>query len=103
MLWQKHSSNFATWLKEKLKGQMSSVSKILRGLAFGPSKQAMSFTGYIINGQRYCTKDDVKSTQDSGVSIEATTMCRSSSKDTNQICDEVVYYGVIKDIILLDY
>ena len=63
----------------------------------------LSYTGYIINGQRYRVKDDSKSTQDSGVYLDATTMCRSSLKDTNQVVDQVSYYRVIKDIILLDY
>ncbi|KAH9717413.1 U2 small nuclear ribonucleoprotein auxiliary factor-like protein [Citrus sinensis] len=42
------------------------------------------------------------STQNSGVSIEATTICRASVKDSAQV-DVVSYYGVIRKIILLDY
>lgn len=30
-------------------------------------------------------------------------MCRSSARDTNQMADIVLYYGVIQEIILLDY
>lgn len=30
-------------------------------------------------------------------------MCRSSARDTNQKADIVAYYGVIQEIILLDY
>ena len=63
----------------------------------------MSYARYIINGQRFHTKEDEKSTQNSGVSIEATTMCRASMKDIAQVVDVVPYYGIIKEIILLDY
>ncbi|KAJ0113158.1 hypothetical protein Patl1_03573 [Pistacia atlantica] len=63
----------------------------------------MSYNGYDINGQRFHTKDVNKSTQNSGVSIEATTICRASAKDTSRVVDVVAYYGVIKEIILLDY
>lgn len=59
--------------------------------------------GYIISGVCFCTWDSKKSTQDSGVSIEAETTCRSSAKDTSQIVQKISYYGVIRDIILLDY
>lgn len=75
----------------------------LKWLAYGPRKYAMSYNGYIINGQRFHTKEAEKSTQNSGVSIEASTMCRASAKDTSQVVDVVAYYGVIRDIILLDY
>lgn len=30
-------------------------------------------------------------------------MCRSSAKDINQVADVVSYFGVIQEIILLDY
>ncbi|TXG57666.1 hypothetical protein EZV62_015495 [Acer yangbiense] len=75
----------------------------LKWLAFGPRKHAMRYSGYIINGYRFHTKDVERVTQNSGVSIEATTICRSSAKDTSQVVDVGAYYGVIKDIILLDY
>ncbi|KAJ0078198.1 hypothetical protein Patl1_36994 [Pistacia atlantica] len=47
----------------------------------------MSYNGYVINGQRFRTKDVDKSTQNSGVSIKATTICRASAKDTSQVVD----------------
>ena len=30
-------------------------------------------------------------------------MCRASAKDTSQVADLVTYYGVLTDVILLDY
>ena len=63
----------------------------------------MSYTGYIINGKRFHTKSVEKSTQNNGVAVDATTLCRSSAKDKSQVMDVVAYYGVLQEIILLDY
>ena len=63
----------------------------------------MSYSGYVINGKRYHTTEVERSTQDYGVSVEAETICRSSARDMTQIIANVSYYGVIKDIILLDF
>ena len=82
---------------------MVEEKSLLKWLAYGPRKQAISYTGFIINGQRFHVKDIEKSTQNSGVSIDATTMCRSSAKDISQVVGVVSYYGVLKEIILLDY
>ncbi|KAK3188768.1 hypothetical protein Dsin_028329 [Dipteronia sinensis] len=79
------------------------MSNTLKWLAHEPRDLAMSYSGYIINGLRFHTKDAEKSRQNSGVLIEATTMCRSSAKDHTQIVGQVAYYGVLKDIIMVDY
>jgi hypothetical protein len=79
------------------------ISETLKWIANGPRKLAMSYSSFIVKGQRYHKKSAEKSNQNSGVSLESTTMCRSSSKDKNQVMNNVSYYGVIKDIILLNY
>ena len=78
-------------------------SDILKWLANGPRKTAMSFSGYIINGQRFHIKSIERSTQNSGVSIDASAICRSSDGDGSPKIDVVTYYGVLTEIILLDY
>ncbi|CAA7045655.1 unnamed protein product [Microthlaspi erraticum] len=75
----------------------------LRWLAFGPRRVAQSFKGYVINGHRFHTDDVKRKTQNSGVSYEAFSMCRASAKDNRHMADIVTFYGVIKEIILLDY
>jgi hypothetical protein len=79
------------------------VSNTLKWLARGPREEATSFSGYIINNVRFNTKDCENSRQNSGVLIEAETMCRSSASDMRQVVGKISYYGVIRDIILLDY
>ena len=72
-------------------------------MARGPRRQAMSYSGYIINGKRFQTIEVERSTQNYGVFLEAETICRSSVKDAMQVVANISYYGVIKDIILLDF
>ncbi|KAK9270549.1 hypothetical protein L1049_026130 [Liquidambar formosana] len=81
----------------------SDVSNTLEWLSRGPRKHVMSYLGYIINGHRFHTSDVEKSTQNSGVSLEVETICRSSARDTAQVVEKICYYGIIRDIILLDY
>ncbi|KAF7128000.1 hypothetical protein RHSIM_Rhsim11G0005200 [Rhododendron simsii] len=98
LLLKRHADNFSKWLREKIqvKACTNNELEILQWLANGPRKHAMSCRGYIINGQWFHTKEAEKSTQNSGVSIDAATLCRSSVKDNAQVVDVVSYYGVIK-------
>ena len=75
----------------------------MKWIAYGPRDNALSYTGFIINGQRFHTQNVQRETQNSGVIYEATSMCRASAKDTSQVADLVTYYGVLTDVILLDY
>ena len=65
--------------------------KILKWIAYGPKNYVLSYKGYIINGQRFHTKDVGRETQNSGVTYDATTMCRASAKDTSQVANIVTY------------
>ncbi|CAA7023802.1 unnamed protein product [Microthlaspi erraticum] len=75
----------------------------LKWLAYGPRCSARSYTGYIVNGQWFHTNSVDRKCQNSGVFYEATSVCRSSAKDTSQVDDWVSYYGRVSEIILLDY
>ena len=63
------------------------------------------YNGYTINGCRYHTKerDDLRTTQNSGVSVVASTMQIASAKDKNPIFGELCFYGIITEIWDLDY
>ena len=63
------------------------------------------YNGYTINGCRYHTKerDDLRTTQNSGVNVVASTVQIASAKDKNLIFGELCFYGIITEIWDLDY
>ncbi|KAG6476395.1 hypothetical protein ZIOFF_065635 [Zingiber officinale] len=87
---------------KELKQTDRRFSNRIQWLAHGPRKHVISYIGYIINGHRFHTIDVGRSTQDSGVSVEADTIWQSSSTDSHTV-GRLSYYGVIRDIVLLDY
>ncbi|XP_020875418.1 uncharacterized protein LOC110226885 [Arabidopsis lyrata subsp. lyrata] len=103
VLWAMHSENFASWLKQQIPIDSDRHGEVLKWLAYGPRYMARSYTGYIVNGQRFHTSLVDRKNQNSGVFYEATAVCRASAKDTSQVVDLVSYYGRVIDIILLDY
>ncbi|CAN6691810.1 unnamed protein product [Malus baccata var. baccata] len=94
-----HATQFSSWLRNKVIALGdTSVSDMLKGLAFGPITQVMSYSRYVVNGRRFCTRASEKTTQDSGVYLEAET----SVNGTEEI-KKVLYYGVIQEILVMDY
>ncbi|XP_056842958.1 uncharacterized protein LOC108829523 [Raphanus sativus] len=102
-LWSMHTKNFASWLKQKVPLDSTEHSDTLKWIAYGPRSSARSYTGFIVNGQRFHTTSVDRKSQNSGVYYEATAVCRASAKDTSQVVDLVSYYGRVTDIILMDY
>ncbi|XP_028102256.1 uncharacterized protein LOC114301506 [Camellia sinensis] len=103
LLHSRQMDTFSQWLRAKIESCGNEVLDTLKWLAVGPRKHATSYLGYIINGHRFHTSDVQRSTQNSGVSIEAETIYRSSKKDIAQVIEKIYFYGAIRDIILLDY
>ena len=77
----------------------------LKRLADGPMFKAKCYNKYRVNGFVFSPSEyeTNKSTQNSGVSMKAITKCRASAKDKNYKEDETTYYGLVKQIIELDY
>lgn len=104
-----HSENFASWFRDHveelhIRGDQR-ITKELRALASGPAEVVKTYTGFIINGFRFHTKDleRKRKTQNSGVVLQAMTNSFSSARDNNPIAGDVTYYGVLNDIIELEY
>ena len=70
-------------------------------LVIGPSFVVDTYTSFVVNGRRYRTFETEKSTQDSGVALEADTVY--VEKDGTQTLKKIAYYGVLREIILLNY
>ncbi|KAM3375540.1 putative protein isoform X1 [Capsicum galapagoense] len=81
------------------------VRNYLLRLAKGPNWVAKRYTTYWVNGYQFHTKarDAPCKTQNSGVTLSETTDSFASARDQNPIDGEVIYYGVIHDIIEIDY
>ena len=77
----------------------------LECLALGPNCLAQRYKRFIINRFRFHIKDAevARKVQNSRVMVEAKTSSFSSAKDWNPIIGDVSYYGVLKDIIELEY
>ncbi len=104
-----HNQCFIKWLKEYISAEFianpSSVSERLRWLAKGPAIHVISYTGYLMNGYTFYTKEhnDRRRMQNSGVTLVAEAMHISSAKDRNPIYANMSYFGVIERIWELDY
>ncbi|XP_060190633.1 uncharacterized protein LOC132619889 [Lycium barbarum] len=98
-----HSREFSSWFEEKVKNV--EVLDYLIWLSRMPNVVGKRYTAYFINGYRFHTKsrDAPRKTQNSGVTLAATTDSFASSRDQNPIDGEVIYYRVIQDIIEIDY
>lgn len=77
----------------------------LKRLAGRPISVGVKYKRFVVNGFRFHTKDleSTKRYQNSGVRVRATTSSFSSVRDQNPILSELDYYGILKDIIQLDY
>ena len=98
------NKTFVKWFEEKVSHEIG-VSETINWLAWGPSFQVVTWTGYDINGYSFYIKeqDDRSTMQNSGVMVEAEAMHFSSSKDKNPICASMTYYGVIEEIWEMTY
>jgi hypothetical protein len=74
-------------------------------LVQGPKFDCKTYRKYRINGFVFSPKyhDDSVVTQDSGVCITAITTFMASKKDKNPVDAKVMWYGIIKEIIEVDY
>lgn len=74
-------------------------------MARGPNRATERFKGYVINGFRFHTKDREanRKTQNSGIVVVASTSSYASAKDQNPVAGDVTYYGILNDIMELNY
>ncbi|KAL3834255.1 hypothetical protein ACJIZ3_008991 [Penstemon smallii] len=105
---QIHSNTFANWFYkhvENLHLVGNQVSEELRALARGPNPVGKRYRGFIVNGFRFHVKscEIRKKTQNSGLVVTAQTSSFASRNDNNPIIGDFTYYGILKDIIELEY
>ncbi|XP_073049489.1 uncharacterized protein [Primulina eburnea] len=104
-----HNKKFIDWFRAKVDAEINScnggTTSTLTWLAHGPRGQVIKYSSYVINGNLYQIKarDDERVCQNSGVSLDASTMLVCSAKDKNPLMTDVTFYGVIEEIWELDY
>ncbi|XP_074359763.1 uncharacterized protein LOC141699855 [Apium graveolens] len=101
---REHNEDFWKWMKEQVTNKLN-ISRELEVLAMGPNRAAKEYSGYVINGYRFHSKNrDAKcKTQNGGVFLTALTTSFASSKDENPTVGNVNYYGAIEEIVEVDY
>lgn len=74
-------------------------------MSVGPNDIITRYDGYLINGYRLHTKGHEinKKTQNSDVIVSGQTESYATPKDLTPMSGILEYYGVIKEIIELDY
>ncbi|XP_073137125.1 uncharacterized protein [Henckelia pumila] len=108
-LQDEHNRTFSTWFLDRVARvddhSTYQVSDRLKWIARGPSKQVLKYSSYLIDGVTYATRerDDMRVVQNSEVSLVAKTMQVSSAKDKHPIVSDMVFYGVIQEILVVDY
>ncbi|XP_077248875.1 uncharacterized protein LOC143888370 [Tasmannia lanceolata] len=106
---QIHNKKFPTWFGTHVQNfqqtRSEHISEKLRWLAGGPAPVARKYKGFISKGFRFHTKarEQKRKTQNCGVVVTANTRSFSSARDQNPIAGDISYYGVLTDIIELNY
>lgn len=98
------SDHFITWLTKEPEF-LESNDVHFKDLVRGPTRFATKYHKYCVNGFLFITKDyqKTKRNQNSGVSTSCMTTFRSSAKDKNPIDGDADYYGVLTNIVQLNY
>lgn len=98
-------SNISEQVDKLQERRLEAISSNLRWIKDGPLNVVKKYEACIVNGFRFHTKnlERRRVTQNSGVVMSATTSSFSSSKDKNPIHGNVTYYGVLDEIVQLDY
>ncbi|XP_071906894.1 uncharacterized protein [Coffea arabica] len=104
-----HCENFADWFSNHVKqiqvADGVDISKDLKLLARGPNNVGRTYKKILVNGFRFHTRqlESQRKTQNSGVLVNATTSSFSSTKDNNPILSDMAYYGILTNILELNY
>nr|XP_027063083.1 uncharacterized protein LOC113689513 [Coffea arabica] len=104
-----HCENFADWFSDHVKqiqvADGVDISKDMKLLARGPNNVGRTYQKILVNGFRFHTRqlESQRKTQNSGVLVNATTSSFSSTKDNNPILSDLAYYGILTNILELNY
>ncbi|KAH6777596.1 hypothetical protein C2S51_008908 [Perilla frutescens var. frutescens] len=105
-----HSETFADWFAQKVDEAVSTDDESLKArdlklLDSRPNFIGLKYKKFLVNSFRFHTKtlESTRKTQNCGVRIKAATPSFSSTRDQNPILSDLDYYGILRDVIKLDY
>ncbi|XP_051153050.1 uncharacterized protein LOC127266732 [Andrographis paniculata] len=93
------------WVEDPTDNVDGTITAHMKTLAQGPYTHATRFTSCIVSGIRFRVKsrDEGKKTQCAGVMVNAETISYASASDLNPRAGSVAYYGLVTDIIEVEY
>ncbi|KAK6777828.1 hypothetical protein RDI58_024546 [Solanum bulbocastanum] len=94
-----HCQNFSQWFETC--ALQEDVPDLIKKLSRGPNFVTKRYSRYLINGYRFHIRqrDARRKTQNSGVTVVASTTSFASSKDKNSIAANLTYYGRIVEYL----
>lgn len=99
-----HNKKFISLFNKRISND-DGASKIIKWLSYMPKFNVITWTTYDISDFSFYTKtkDNCSIIQNSGVMVEAESMYFSTLKDNNPILATSAFYGVIEEILEIDY
>ncbi|XP_020398568.1 uncharacterized protein [Zea mays] len=96
---------FHDWFRLHVEEICEEAPEEIKILAKGPMMIAHQYNSYTVNGFAFHTQsyDENRPVQSSGVALVADTTCFERGNNDNQIVDKIIYYGIIKEILELNY
>ncbi|KAK5793801.1 hypothetical protein PVK06_034959 [Gossypium arboreum] len=81
------------------------INDEVKWLSQGPNRIIKRYSAFLINGYRFHTKyrERMRRTQNCGVVVNSSITSYASARDSNPVEGNVEYYGLLTDIIELDY
>ncbi|KAG8497123.1 hypothetical protein CXB51_008275 [Gossypium anomalum] len=81
------------------------VNDEVKWLSQGPNRVVKRYSAFIINGFRFHTKyrERLRRTQNCGIVVNSSITSYASARDSNPVEGNVEYYGLLTDIIELNY
>ncbi|KAK5833217.1 hypothetical protein PVK06_017035 [Gossypium arboreum] len=100
------TESFHEWLSQTVwVWSGKDVNDEVKWLSQGPNRIIKRYSAFLINGYRFHTKyrERIRRTQNCGVVVNYSITSYASARDSNPVEGNVEYYGLITDIIELDY
>ncbi|KAG8491052.1 hypothetical protein CXB51_014206 [Gossypium anomalum] len=98
------TESFHEWLSQTV-WSGKDINDEIKWLSQGPNRVIKRYSAFLINGYRFHTKyrERMRRTQNCGVVVNSSITSYASARDSNPVEGNVEYYGLLTDIIELDY